>query len=111
MTRIWLMLILTAVCAFSQAKGALTPTEELSAVEQIGRYALHYTRSLPNFTCTQVIHRETTPFRRPGQIARSQADVIEEELSVVNFQEIHKITKINGDPVYGVDQKQLPGMF
>ncbi len=75
----------------------------------IRQYALSYTGNLPNYTCAEVIHRSMMPASttRP----RLQTDIIEEQLSFVAHQEIHKVTRVNGTTVANLDPSQLPGSY
>jgi hypothetical protein len=99
--------ILMAGCAFGQtapSKGAPTAGEQAAALHAIREYALNYTGSLPNYTCTQIT-RETISGAPSGHLLRR--DVIEEQLSFIDKREIRQIARINGRPASadGRDQR------
>jgi hypothetical protein len=95
---IFCALILTAGDALAQT-GPLSADEQSALLAAIREYALSYTKGLPNYTCTQLIRRTILPTsRRPsGMVANNpQTDTIEEQLSFLDHQEIHKVVKVNG---------------
>jgi len=102
-------LVLMASAFAQDGPSKLNASEQATVLGAIREYALNYTRSLPNYTCTQVIRREsTTTFGNPP-VTIPQADLIEEELSVVDRKEVRKVTKINGKTAFNGDPYQLKG--
>lgn len=81
----------------------LDSPEQLLALTALRDYALHYTRSLPDFVCMQVIERTFGTNRRVH-------DSIEEQVSYVNGKENYAVIKINGQPA-GKGQEQPPGIL
>jgi len=100
-----------AVAAIAQDQAAFraNSTEQAMVLAAIKEYALNYTRSLPNYSCTQVIRRESTSTFGKPPVTIPQTDLIEEELSVVDHKEVRKVTKINGKPASNADPYQLRG--
>jgi hypothetical protein len=86
------ILISMAISAFSQngsPKGA-------ALIDAVREYALNYTRSLPNYTCTLTTREVKTP-PNAGNQTPPQMTEVEEQLSFVDRKEIRKITKIDGE--------------
>lgn len=79
---------------FAQAPPA---AEQASIIEAVRAYAVNYSAALPNYTCTQTTQRTITQATF-GPHPLSQ-DSFEEQLSVVDHRENHKLTKINGAAV------------
>jgi hypothetical protein len=94
---IYRALIFMAASALGQtaaSKSSPTAAEQAAALSAIREYALSYTRSLPNYTCTQTTQQTVIPSATRGRTA-----FIEEQLSYVDHKEIHTVTKINGSRV------------
>ena len=91
-------LLLSAVAWGGQAT---TPGSHSQIVEAVRSYVLGYVRSLPDYTCVQVIHRETT------QMRSTVSDVIEEEVSYIAGHEHYRVTKVNGFRAAITSQAQL----
>lgn len=84
---------------------ALGWAQEPAAVEAIRAYALHYSQSLPDYTCVQDTQRVESSERAGGSVAST----IEEELSFAGGVEHYKVLKVDGKPVNGVAHEQLEG--
>ncbi|MEO8100619.1 MAG: hypothetical protein ABI811_23170 [Acidobacteriota bacterium] len=109
-----LVLVVQALSAQSAPpKAGLTPEEQTAALSAIREYSLHYSNALPNFICTRSIKRVTSPVRTgyPMITGRPQTDLIEEQLSLADRKEIHKISKINGKAPANEDPSELGGMY
>lgn len=100
-TAIPFTVILMAGAALGQtgkSKGALSPAEQAAAIEAVRQYALSYTKSLPNYTCTLT----TTHISRPPNAVNNpslESTVIEEQLNFVDNKEIRTTTRIDGRAV------------
>jgi hypothetical protein len=94
------------IACFAGSALAQTAAEQ-AALDAIRQYALSYTRSLPNYTCTQTtrqnIVRETI-----GRI-QPTTELIEEQLTFVNNREIRKVVRINGRPALPDGPEQQMG--
>lgn len=97
----WALIFMAASASGQTAssKGSPTAAEQAAALSAIREYALSYTRSLPNYTCTQTTQQTIIPSR-----ARARTDFIEEQLSYVDHKEIHTVTKVN-------DSRVTPGQL
>jgi hypothetical protein len=105
-----LVLIAGAACPQTlPSKGPVTAAEQSAALQSIREYAHNYDQRLPDYTCTQVTHRTTSAVRLVPGARKASADVIEEQVNLVNHMEIHKVMKINGNPVSNVEHDQIPG--
>jgi hypothetical protein len=82
-----------------------SPAEQQRIIEQVREYALHYTRSLPDFICTQVTRRYVDP---TGLEFWSQQDVITARLTYFEQREDYKVILINNRPA-NVDYDRLEG--
>ncbi len=118
MKQCWLcyMILCMAGSALAQTAPANEATEHAATLDAIRSFAQTYTKRLPNFTATQVLHRDVKPIRNGGTVfSRSalspQDDVVEEQLSMVGGREVHKITKLNGKPVPADLADQPLGVF
>jgi hypothetical protein len=74
---------------------------------EVTRNALDYTKSLPNFICTQVTRRSVDQF---GNGAFRMADIIQEQLSFVDGKENYKVVLVNNLAVTNVGHDQLGGV-
>jgi hypothetical protein len=80
---------------------------ELKAIlAEVTRNALDYTKSLPNFICTQVTRRYVDQFGNGGY---RLADIIQEQLSFVDGKENYKVVLVNNLAVKNVEHDQLGG--
>ncbi len=86
-------------CIAAGAAGqTLDPAQRAAALDTVRAYALSYTASLPNYTCTQSTRQVIT---KPsglvgGPIASAiRVDLLEEQLSYANRREVRTLTKIN----------------
>lgn len=66
-----------------------------SAIEKSRAVALEYGRSLPDFVCTEVVHRSTDVRQRGGWVPE---DTLTVKLSYFEQKEDHKLTLIDGKP-------------
>jgi len=90
------VLLAVAIRAPAQKPDAAEQSRALAALRD---YALNYTKSLPDFICTQVIERAF------GVNGRGGHDAIEEQVTYVGGKENYVLTRINGQPVSrGQDQ-------
>lgn len=81
--------------------------EQEAILDQIREYAINYSKSLPNFICTQVTRRSADP-TGSGDHYR-QLDTIQEQLSFVDRREKYVVTMVNGNAVTGRDHQKLGG--
>jgi hypothetical protein len=113
-TTISYVLLFVTGCAFGQtgnSKGALSPAEPMAAIAAVRDYALSYTKSLPNYTCTQTTQQTIRPAALNPGLGRSvRTKVIEEQLSFVDSKEIRRIARIDGRPASRQDTDRLVGM-
>jgi VWFA-related protein len=76
----------------------MTAADKAAALDTVRAYALSYTASLPNYTCTQSTRQVIT---KPSVLAGGplgsaiRVDLLEEQLSYVNRREVRTLTKIN----------------
>src|SRR5947207_2025408 len=88
------MRILPAICfAFVVAAPAADRSQLLERARTI---AVNYSRSLPDFICTQVVHRYTTHTR--DWLLR---DTLVVKLDFVGGKETYTLTSIDGQPATG----------
>ena len=76
-------------------------TDATAIVERSRKTALEYGRSLPDFVCTEVIHRYTDANRRPGLPRIGNwllKDTLTVKLSYFEQKEEHQLTLIEGKP-------------
>jgi len=95
------MLILMAGSVLGQngkSKGALSPAEQTAAVNAVREYALNYTKSLPNYTCTLTTRHVANPPNAGNKEPPKRTDT-EEQFSFVDGQEVRTVTRIDGKPV------------
>jgi len=72
-----------------------SPAEQERILQEVREYALQYTRSLPDFICTQVTRRYADP---TGLEFWSQQDVITARLTYFEQREDYKVILINNRP-------------
>jgi len=80
-------------CAAAAWAQAPTPEQTTAAIEMSRKAALNYARSLPDFICTQVVHREI-----PGQVSWRRFDTLTIQLSYFDQREDHKLLLVDGKP-------------
>jgi len=88
-----LALLACAAAAWSQAP---TPEQTGAAVELSRKVALAYVRSLPDFICTQLVHRYVDVTRHFGVTSWRTLDILTLQLSYVDRREDHKLVFVNG---------------
>jgi hypothetical protein len=74
---------------------APSPAEFREMVAAVRDNSLNYTKSLPNYLCTQITRRHVDP----GDGTFRDADVIVEQLSFFDQQESYKVVMVNNDMV------------
>src|SRR5882724_3888970 len=86
-----------ACLALAGIAGAQRPTDEEAGalIEKARKAALSYTASLPDFICTQTVHRYQDP---RGNNRWEPLDVLTVKLSFFNREEDYKLTAIDGKP-------------
>jgi hypothetical protein len=85
-------------CAAAAWAQAPTPEQTVAAIEKSRKVALSYERSLPDFICTQLIHRYIDVTHRPGLAAWRGLDTLTVKLSYFDHREDHKLVLVNGKP-------------
>ena len=70
-------------------------SEAAAAIEKSRAIALEYGRSLPNFVCTELVHRYSDPQHRGNWVLD---DTLTVKLSYFEQKEEHKLTLIDGKP-------------
>jgi hypothetical protein len=81
-----------------EARPAPAPDEQKRIVEAARQSALDYTRSLPDFICTQVVRRYVV--RRYGDPRGKLVDTLTLQLSYSGQRENYKLLTINGRPTF-----------
>lgn len=79
-----ILIFATACCA-----------QDAAMLEDARRIALNYSKQLPDFICTEVVHRYETYGTSP---VPRQTDVLSLQLSYFQFHEIYKLVSRNGKP-------------
>ena len=80
--------------------------EQRAMLEAVTKNSLDYTKSLPNFICTQVTRRYVDPY---GNGSLRLGDTIQEQLSFVDGKEDYKVALVNNLAVQNVGHEQLGG--
>ena len=75
-------------------------------LDEIKENAINYTKSLPNFLCTQVTRRYVDSTGKESWI---QEDVIQEHLSYVDGHEDYKVVMVNDKPAINMSHLKLGG--
>jgi hypothetical protein len=83
-------LLACAAAAWAQAP---TPEQTGAAIEVSRKVALAYASSLPDFICTQLVHRETA-----GRVSWRTLDTLTIQLSYSDRREDHKLLLVDGKP-------------
>ena len=87
--------LLQTIAALSQIHAAQPAPPPDGLLEKARRAALNYAASLPDFLCTEVIHRYEDP---RGANRWSNLDVLTVRLSYYQHAEDYKLTAIDGNP-------------
>lgn len=93
-------LTLALICFASPllAEGKLSAGEQAAAIQAVRDYALRYTKSLPNYTCTLTTREVANPPNAGNKSVEPVLTKVEEQLSFLNGREIRKIMRIDGRP-------------
>lgn len=75
-------------------------------LDEVTRNALNYTKSLPNFLCTQVTRQHLAPL---GSESWSLVGTIQEHLAYVDGKEDYKVVMVDDKPVSNVGHMQVQG--
>src|ERR1019366_7626673 len=95
------------MAAAAQAQGAPSSEEQKTILGEITGKALSYTRSLPNYVCTQVTRRSVD---RTGTGSHWRpVDKIQEQLTYFDQQEHYKVVMIDDKVVDNPNHDQLVG--
>jgi hypothetical protein len=84
-----------AVTIPASAQPALTP-EQRAFIEETRRAALRYAGSLPDFICTEVVHRNDNWGR--NSVRKHRADTLTLTVTYFERKEAYKLTLLNGKP-------------
>jgi len=82
------------------------PADQKRFLAEITENALTYTKTLPNFLCTQVTRRYVDS---TGKESWVQQDVIQEHLSYVDGREDYKVVMVNDRPAVNLSHMKLGG--
>ena len=88
------------------AEPAPSEAQLRAILAEVTKNSLDYTKSLPNFICTQVTRRHVDPYGNGGY---QLADIIQEQLSFVDGKENYKVALVNNLAVQNVTHEQLGG--
>jgi hypothetical protein len=80
--------------------------EQAEAMSGMREYALHYTKSLPNYVCVQTTRRHIEPTVRGYA---PYGDVVQEQLTFFDQKETYKVEMIDHKSVVNIDHNQLGG--
>jgi hypothetical protein len=83
-----------------------SPADQKRFLAEVTENALTYTKSLPNFLCTQVTRRYVDATGKESWI---QQDVIQEHLSYVDGHEDYKVVMVNDKPAVNLSHMKLGG--
>jgi hypothetical protein len=78
--------------------GKLSAGEQSAVIKAVREYALSYTKSLPNYTCTLTTREVANPPNAGNKTIEPLLTKIEEQLSFFNGKEIRAVTRIDGRP-------------
>jgi hypothetical protein len=81
-------------------------TEQNRVIEQAREYAMNYTKSLPDFLCTQVTRRYVDPH---GMEFWALTDTLTSRVSYVNHKEDYKLVMVNNHSVTNVAYESVGG--
>jgi len=88
-------LLACAAAAWAQAP---TPEQTAAAMEMSRKVALSYTRSLPDFICTQVVRRYIDLDHLTQRVSWRMLDTLTIKLSYFDQREDHTLVLVNGKP-------------
>ena len=88
-------LLACAAAAWAQAP---TPEQAAAAIEMSRKVALSYTRSLPDFICTQLVHRYIDLAHLTQSVSWRTLDTLTIRLSYFDRREDHTLVLVNGKP-------------
>jgi hypothetical protein len=92
----------------SNPNRAPTAAEQTEALAGIRAYALNYTRTLPDYTCAQVINwTGVVSLVRPRRVATSSG-VTETQIGYVDHTEMERLMTVDGKPPVEADRRDLP---
>ncbi len=80
--------------------------EQKRVLAELTEYARNYTKSLPNFICTQVTRKHVDPTGTESWISDG---TVQENLSYLNGEENYKVVMVNDHPVTNVGHLQVGG--
>ncbi len=80
--------------------------EQKRILAQLTEYARNYTKTLPNFICTQVTRKHVDPSGTESWISDG---TVQEHLSYLNGEEDYKVVMVNDRPVTNVGHLQVGG--
>jgi hypothetical protein len=87
MTRTTITICCALILAGASSNAALSPAEQTAAIKAVREYALSYTKSLSDFTCTLTIHHTARP---PNAVndPSIETTVIDEQFTFIDGREI-----------------------
>jgi len=88
-------------------RGNPSPADQSAIIRAVRDYALSYTKSMPNYTCTLTTREVAMPPNAGNQLQPSLTK-IEEQLSFFNGKELRKVTRIDGQPASAEEADRLP---
>jgi hypothetical protein len=83
------------------------PEEFKRILSDVRENALNYTKSLPNFLCTQVTRRFVDPSLKENWVPQ---DTIQEHLAYVDGHEDYKVVGVNNKPAVNESHRKLGGV-
>jgi len=81
--------------------------EQAKIIDEVRRYALDYTKQLPNFICVQVTRRDVDPTGTGS--SWHHIDTITQRLSYNEQKEDYQVVLVNNQPVTNTKMEQLGG--
>ncbi len=81
--------------------------EQAKIIDEVRRYALDYTKQLPNFICVQVTRRDVDPSGTGN--TWHHIDTITQRLSYNEQKEDYQVVLVNNQPVTNTKMEQLGG--
>jgi hypothetical protein len=87
----------------------LQPADQDALIARARESALHYTQSLPNFTCDQVTERFVNPRADKNKDHWKRRDRLTARLTFDGKSEHYELTAINGRPVFGRTLESVGG--
>jgi hypothetical protein len=80
--------------------------EQKRILAELAEYARNYTKTLPNFICTQVTRKHVDPTGTESWISDG---TVQEHLSYLNGEEDYKVVMVNDRPVSNIGHLQVGG--